>query len=162
MALIMEKVTIRKATIDDLGVIQQLASELFEYEHQRWDDTIDPNWPFSEEATASYKKAINEKVTLVAERDGSPAGYLIGKIFPADPKAARQASAAYLENIYISSDYRGSGMGEQLIKEFSDRCKDEGAEKIDVMVNAKNANAIKFYEKMGYATSRLLMSKELK
>ncbi len=158
----MENITIGKATIDDLGAIQQLASELFEYEYQRWDNTIDPNWPFSEEATASYKKAINEKVTLIAECDGSPAGYLIGQIFSADPKAARQVSAAYLENIYISSDYRGHGIGEKLMKEFSDRCRDEGADKIDVMVNAKNVDAIKFYEKTGYATSRLLMSKELK
>ena len=158
----MENTTIRKATIDDLGAIQQLASELFEYERQRWDDTIDPNWPFGEEATASYKKAINEKVTLIAERNGSPAGYLIGKVFPADPRAARQVSAAYLENIYISSDYRGHGIGEKLMKEFSDHCTNEGADKIDVMVNAKNIDAIKFYEKTGYATSRLLMSKELK
>lgn len=158
----MDNISIRQATLDDLKTIQQLGFELSEYERKSWDKTLDSNWSFSKEGEAAYIKAISEKISLIVEQDDTPIGYLICKILHPGPNDARHLVTAYLENIYVKPDFRGSGIGKKLFTELCTRCKKENVQKIDVMVNSKNIPAIKFYEKMGYSPSRLMMSCELK
>lgn len=45
----MEKITIRKATIEDLVLIQELNNSLFELEYENFDDTLKKRWPFEKE-----------------------------------------------------------------------------------------------------------------
>ncbi|MBR2709333.1 GNAT family N-acetyltransferase [Candidatus Saccharibacteria bacterium] len=158
----MKDVIIRKATIEDFKTVQQFGYDLLEYERKNWDKELDPSWPFSEEGAVKYKQAIEEKITLIAEKDERPVGFLIGKILPSNPKDARHLTTAYLENIYVTPDVRGKSVSKGLIEGFMDYCKKEKVDRIDVMVNAKNAAAIKFYEKSGYSTATLRMSKQLK
>jgi ribosomal protein S18 acetylase RimI-like enzyme len=55
----------------------------------------------------------------------------------------------FLEDIYVSSDYRGQGIGELLLREVARFAHSQGCERIDFQVLEWNAPAIAFYEKLG-------------
>jgi ribosomal protein S18 acetylase RimI-like enzyme len=55
----------------------------------------------------------------------------------------------YLEDIYISSEYRGRGLGETMLRQIARRARDRGLERIDFQVLEWNKAAIAFYEKLG-------------
>ncbi|MBR3122061.1 GNAT family N-acetyltransferase [Candidatus Saccharibacteria bacterium] len=154
-------IIIRTATMADLKAIQKLGFELLDFERQNWDPTLDVDWPFSEVGKASYEKAIKEKYTIIAEADGKPIGYLIGSVKPSMKDGARHITAAQLENIYVDQNYRRSNVGKKLFESFATYCKKQKADVMNVMVNAKNKNAISFYEKVGFSPSRISFSQEL-
>ena len=155
-------ISIRRAVEADLPVIQALASGLLNYERENFDSSLDANWTFSEEAKKKYLVAINEKYTIIAENDGEPVGYLIGKIFSTPADSARVIKQAMLENIFVNAELRGSGIGQKLIQKFLDYCRSEGVDRVNVSVLAKNENTIKFYEKTGFLPRSLNLSMELK
>ena len=55
----------------------------------------------------------------------------------------------YLEDIYITKDFRGQGLGEMMLKYIAKIGKSRGFERIDFQVLAWNTAAIGFYEKLG-------------
>lgn len=155
-------ITIRKATKNDIKLVQQFGFELLDYERQNWDPTLEADWPFSEAGKKAYEKAINEKYTIIAEDEKKhPVGFLIGKIVRPDKDAARKVTIAQLENIFVYPDSREKNIGKQLFEHFKSYCKTEGVNKINVTVNAKNTTAIKFYEKTNFSPSRLFLSQEI-
>ena len=154
-------ITIRRAKIEDLATVQQLGFELLKYEHDRWDDSLDLDWPFSEAGEANYRKAILERVTLLAEDEDKTAGFLIGSIQKPAPGAARNVVTAQLNNIFIREEWRGRQIGQQLAEEFKQICKAEQVEQLNVTVNSRNEDAIAFYKHIGLAPSRMFMSMKL-
>ena len=154
-------VTIRQATIEDLKTVQEFGYKLLKYEHDNWDPILDLNWPFSEGGEANYTKAINERYTLLAELDGKPVGFLIGSIRLPDPKAPRQITAAQLDNIFVDDEVRGQGIGEKLFDEFKEYCLSKKADTLSVAVTYQNEIATRFYEKIGFVPSRMVLKQEL-
>jgi GNAT superfamily N-acetyltransferase len=55
----------------------------------------------------------------------------------------------YLEDIFITKDFRGKGIGEMMLKYIAKLAKERGFERIDFQVLEWNAPAIGFYEKLG-------------
>jgi ribosomal protein S18 acetylase RimI-like enzyme len=55
----------------------------------------------------------------------------------------------YLEDIYITEEYRRHNLGERMLREIAREAKSRGAERIDFMVLDWNTTAISFYEKHG-------------
>lgn len=55
----------------------------------------------------------------------------------------------YLEDIYITEEYRRHNLGEKMLREIAREAKSNGAERIDFMVLDWNTPAIRFYEKHG-------------
>jgi GNAT superfamily N-acetyltransferase len=157
-----QNITIRRAALEDLKIIQRFGYELLDYERQNWDPALDINWPFSKEGEQKYRFAITDKYTIIAEKDKKSAGYLIGKIVGAAPGSARNIKQAYLENIFVSDSARKSGVGAKLITEFKDYCKKEGVSRINVSVLAANTTAVDFYQKVGFSPRSLSLSQELK
>ena len=151
-------VKIRRAELDDLKEIQQFGYQLLKYEHDNWDNTLELDWPFSEQGEAAYIKAIKEKYAAIAEVAGEPVGFLIGSVKHPDPKSARQITTAQLENIFVDKKVQGQGIGKQLAQEFKKYCLAEGVNTINVTVNSRNNQAIQFYEKIGFLPSRVFMS----
>lgn len=156
-----QDITIRRATLDDLKIIQQFGYELLEYERQNWDPALDSNWPFSKEGEQKYRTAITDKYTVIAENDHQPVGYLIAKIIDIAPGSARSIKQAYLENIYVVSSARKSGIGAKLVVNFQDYCKKEGVNRINVSVLAANTAAVDFYQKVGFSPRSLNLSQDL-
>lgn len=61
----------------------------------------------------------------------------------------RGQKSVYLEDIFITSDYRKHGIGEKMLKEIARIGKDFGALRMDFQVLKQNEPAIKFYKKHG-------------
>ena len=153
--------TIRRATIDDLKTIQQFGYQLLEYERNNWDPDLKLDWPFSDQGKNAYTKAINDGYTTIAEIDEKPVGFLIGSIKRPKVGNARQITVAQLENIFVNEDARVRGVGKKLADEFKTYCIAEKVDKLNVVVNSENVEAIKFYKKIGFIPSRMILSQDL-
>jgi ribosomal protein S18 acetylase RimI-like enzyme len=55
----------------------------------------------------------------------------------------------YLEDIYITADYRSRGIGDAMIREIARIATRRGFERIDFQVLDWNRSAIDFYEGLG-------------
>ena len=55
----------------------------------------------------------------------------------------------YLEDIFITKDFRGKGIGEMMLKYIAKLAKARGFERIDFQVLKWNTPAIEFYEHLG-------------
>jgi len=61
----------------------------------------------------------------------------------------RGESGFYLEDIFITGDYRGKAVGEMMLRKLALTAKARGYERIDFQVLDWNKPAIGFYEKLG-------------
>ena len=83
---------------------------------------------------------------LVAEEGGGYAGYAL--YYP-NYASFRGQKGYYLEDLYVASEFRGSGLGEAFLREIARRGVARGFKRIDFQVLEWNAPAIGFYEKLG-------------
>ena len=83
---------------------------------------------------------------LVALDDDKLVAYAI--LYP-NFASFRGQKGMYLEDIFIDAEYRGTGLGDRLLKEVAKLARRKGCERIDFMVLDWNTSAIKFYEKHG-------------
>lgn len=67
----------------------------------------------------------------------------------------------HIAEIAVSSRYRKQGIGNALLKFAEDYAKENHYEAIELLVTAKNTDAVNFYNKSQYTTERFLMKKEL-
>ena len=83
---------------------------------------------------------------IVAFDGETPIGYAI---FYPNFSTFRGQRGMYLEDIYITKDFRGRGLGEQMLKYIAKIASSRGFERIDFQVLEWNTPAVKFYEKLG-------------
>jgi ribosomal protein S18 acetylase RimI-like enzyme len=83
---------------------------------------------------------------LVAELDDRVCAY---SIFYPNFASFRGQLGMYLEDIYITADYRGKGIGDAMLREIARIAARRGLERIDFQVLDWNRSAIDFYEKHG-------------
>lgn len=139
---------IRRATIKDLKIIQQLNNELFELELENFDKYLIKDWPLSAEGAEYFRNAINESFVVVAEIDNKIVGYLLGEECNIPYYKFRIAE---LCNMCIAKDYRKQGIGNMLYKEFEKFYKEIGINHFIVTASFKNESAKAFYKKMGFS-----------
>ena len=68
----------------------------------------------------------------------------------------------YLDDLYILENYRGKGLGSQLIEAVFEMAKNENCKKVKWMVSRWNQNAIDFYKRKGAEIDDVEISAELK
>ena len=83
---------------------------------------------------------------IVAFQEDAAIGYAI---FYPNFASFRGQRGMYLEDIYIKQEFRGSGLGEAMLRHIAEIAKERGFERIDFQVLEWNAPAIGFYEKLG-------------
>jgi ribosomal protein S18 acetylase RimI-like enzyme len=91
------------------------------------------------------KQAQNDRMQVVICFDEAVqlrAGYCISRV---DSERVGE-----IESIFVLPDYRGLGIGEELIRKSLQWMNEMGAEKIVVSVAAGNEQAFGFYEKYGF------------
>ena len=135
-----EKITIRKANIEDLQQIQNLNKLLFELEFENYDST-------------------ENGITLVAIIDGEIAGYLIGSLNTQN--TYNKYKQAELDNMCILEEYRKLGIGSRLFEEFKTICKENDIKELKVVASYKNTNAINFYKKNGFEEADITLKQSL-
>ncbi|MFH1501223.1 MAG: GNAT family N-acetyltransferase [archaeon] len=140
---------IREAKIEEVEEILKLNQQLFDYEFENFDKTLDCNW--SPKNKGYFEKAIKGKnsITLVAVLDGKIIGYLVGGIHKAG-NYRKIEKLVEVENTFILEEQRGKGVGEKLFKMFLEWAKKKKVKRMKVVASAKNKRAINFYKKCGF------------
>ena len=144
----MEKINIRKATINDLNSVQYLNNSLFDLELNNFDDTLKQGWFFEKEGKEYFKDMINNEIVFVAQIEEKIVGYLAGSI--CEQTSYITETFAELDNMCINEEYRRFGIGTLLMNEFKKYCKEKDMQNIKVTASAKNSRAIQFYIKNGF------------
>ena len=112
----MNKAIIRKATLEDLSIIQKFNNSLFKLEKESYDSTLVENWSISEEGKAYFSDLITNHYVIVAILDNNIVGYLAGSIEEKGSYVEIQYSE--INNMLVSDEYRGYGIGKLLINDF--------------------------------------------
>lgn len=154
-------VEIRKAIMEDLEDIRKLNQELFAYENENFDDTINIKWSLGEGHKKDYVNAIKNNFCFVALVDGKIVGYIVGYI--QKPETYRNiGKLAELDNMSILREYRSKGIGSKLVKEFKKWAKSNGVDRLRVTASVRNLKAIKFYRREGFGDYDLSLEQKIK
>jgi ribosomal protein S18 acetylase RimI-like enzyme len=142
---------IRRATQEDLDIIQKLNQKLCKRENHEFDATVKQNFPLTEDDLEYIKKSIkgDGKLCLVVEDDNTLIGYLIASIEPAGSYRNIE-KVSELDSFWVEPDYRNNGLGKKLVNEFKKWSLDQGVDRIRVNVSTQNVGAIKFYKREGF------------
>jgi GNAT superfamily N-acetyltransferase len=134
-------IKIRKASKKDSKEVIRLINELAEFEK------LDPP---DKTAIKNLIKDIYSKNSpikvLVAEADKKLIGYAF-YFYTYSTFLAKKT--LYLEDIYISNEYRSKGLGKIFFNELVKAAKKNKCGRMEWHVLDWNVNAIKFYEKLG-------------
>ena len=132
---------IREATEADAGAIVKMMRDFAAFE--KLEEFFEATEEKMREALFGVG-AVAE--ALVAYEGSEPAGYAI--FFPYFA-TFRAQKGYYLEDLYVDPAFRGSGVGEAMIRRIAAKGRVRGFERIDFQVLEWNAPAIRFYEKLG-------------
>ncbi|MEI7465846.1 MAG: GNAT family N-acetyltransferase [Burkholderiales bacterium] len=133
--------SIRAAELRDVTAIVQLIRELAEFEHlthllQVTPEKLRPHL-FGERAVVE---------ALVAESAGEVVGFAV---FFTNFSTFLAQPGLYLEDLYVQPSQRGRGVGEALLSRVGRLAVERDYGRFEWSVLDWNANAIRFYEKMG-------------
>ena len=134
-------VRIREATEEDVPLILSLIRELAEYErlsHEvvATEDTLRESL-FGERPYAEV---------LIAEQDGTPAGFAL---FFHNFSTFLGRPGIYLEDLYVKPEYRGAGIGKELLVRLARLARARGCGRLEWWVLDWNEPSIGFYKKLG-------------
>ena len=104
--------------------------------------------PFSTIPIKYFEDLIKNEYVIIAIEDENIIGYLAGTI---NEKCSYELlQYGEINNMLVDNNYRGSGIGKQLINCFKEYCKSKNINNLKVVASAKNLNAIEFYKKQGF------------
>lgn len=120
-------IIIRPMTIDDVDEVYKVEEDCF----------VDP-W-----SKDSIRKELKNDLAryLVAERDNKIVGY-VGVWFVVDE--------GHITNVAVHSDYRGKKIGDRLVKEMVELCKENNLVAMTLEVRTSNTVAQNLYRKYGF------------
>ncbi|MDJ1090128.1 GNAT family N-acetyltransferase [Macrococcus caseolyticus] len=67
----------------------------------------------------------------------------------------------HISYISVESAYSGRGYGSALIKKIRDTSLKNNIKKLELNVSSNNENALKLYEKLGFVTESILLTKQI-
>lgn len=103
-------------------------------------------------------------IFVVSENDGAIIGLCAGEIIesePIDEYEVKPHKAGRITEIYVEGEYRGQGIGKQLLERVEEYFREQKCEVIRLEVFAPNASARAFYDKMGYGERDIDLAKFL-
>lgn len=137
----MSEIKIQKAAPENIPQIIALMREFAEYEK-----------------LLQFFEATEERLKTALFGDGKVADAILAldgeravayAVFFPNFATFRGQRGIYLEDIFITKDFRGKGIGEMMLKYIANLAKQRGFERIDFQVLQWNTPAITFYEKLG-------------
>ena len=135
---------IEKAKSEDFNSIQILFGKMFEIFHI----DQDVNWPFTKSGIDYLNNSINNKIALVAKDENKIVGFATGGISETMPFQTYK-NKAYLENLFVLSEYRNTNIGRELTINFIKIAKEFGVDRIHT--DSDNDEKLKrFYDSLGF------------
>lgn len=135
---------------NDIGVNEHL----IKIPHDKIPDEIFENY-FDESLKNGY-------FFLVACEDDKVIGYIFAEIKDiASPHAYEIKKVGFIDSVFIKEEFRGRGVGKELINKASEWMKSEGISICTLNVRDKNMKATELYEKIGFKKDDIVMYKEI-
>ncbi len=155
--------SIRAVTDDDLADLGRMGAALVRMHH-----TLDPKRFFMHDGPIEegYGKWLvrtsksERGVIVVAEKDHKVVGYAWGTLEDRDWMMLRDA-CAMLQDIWVDESARRGGIARALLNDLIARFKAKGAPRVVLMTAAKNENAQRFFDSMGFRPTMIEMTFEL-
>ena len=145
---------IRDAVPEDFEDVQRLNRQIFEYEFENCEPTSNIEYPFQDAGISFISDIVNAANThsgLVYEKDGKVVGYVsLRDVAPEFMVHRNNIKLVQLQTLCVDKDYRGQGIGRQLVEAAKIRAKQMGANRLKVVAYAKNDIARIFYKEMGF------------
>ena len=133
-------VTTRRATRDDLDVVAPLFDAYRQFYGQPCDVSRARTW-------LSDRMQAAESVVLLAERDGRPSGFV--QLYPMF-SSVRTARLWILNDLFVASDARRSGVARALLDAAAQFARDDGAAGLMLETGRDNAPARALYRAAGW------------
>lgn len=156
------EVKFRKATVEDIKVLQDLKYKLLKYEEENLNNLIDPEWFKTDDAAHKFEKEINDpdQTIILAELEGKIVGFVAGEVFKAPPYKRIRIDSE-LVTIFVEEDYRNMKIGAMLVEEFVQWAKSKNADQVKIEPYYNNEKAIKFYKREGFEDFVIMLRKKL-
>jgi GNAT superfamily N-acetyltransferase len=149
----MNDILIRRAKESDLRAIEKLLEELA--------DALD-NTEGIDTGTAleNCERLLNDAGShfLVAAREGTPVGFIN---FTVRQTILHQGPSALIDELVVAEEYRGKGVGRQLVQAAIEKCRRLGCSEVEVSTEKTNLKARKFYKQYGFEEIGILFEVDL-
>jgi GNAT superfamily N-acetyltransferase len=151
---------IRRGTVDDIPGLVASSTGLFAEDAGTRDDTMNIQWP-AEFGAAAYTTILADpaRAVFVADADGSVVGHLTAYV--TEGSDIRPIRSATLMSMYVFPEHRSSGVGSRLVDAFKEWAASRGAQRLTVTAYAANSDAIRFYQRNGFAPMSLELEMKL-
>ena len=145
---------IRRGKVEDAALLSELGARTFSETFAADNTPEDLAAYIAESFSVAQQTAELEdpgSVFLIAEVEGRAAGY--AKLHDGKPeKGVEGANPIELVRLYVSREWLGRGIGEQLMRACIDEARQAGHETIWLGVWERNARAQAFYRKWNFQT----------
>ena len=156
---IAQSTAVRLASKTDVTAVQNLMSQAFEHEVSHgFDDTLDPNWPLSENGRCDIENLVHrdEDLLLVGTVGSACVGYLVGCAIRQDT-IGTYGTIAQLRGVFVEELARCKGMGRRLCQEFLAWSRTKGCICVTVAVACDNEKATSLYRNLGFCDRTLIL-----
>jgi ribosomal protein S18 acetylase RimI-like enzyme len=160
--------TLRSGDADDLDMVGPLWVAV----HHRHQESMPELAPYVSDAeTWRARRTLYEELLakpdtlfLLALIDDKPIGYGLTHVFAVadtwiDDTWRTGERIGEIESLSVLPEYRGSGLGSQLLERLEDHLHEHGVDDVILGALAGNADAIRLYERRGYRPTWLYLSK---
>ena len=137
----MAETQIREASERDVPLILSSIRELAEYEKLSREVVAT-----EEEVRESLFAGRRYAEVLIAEHDGAPAGFAL---FFHNFSTFLGKPGIYLEDVYVRPEFRGTGIGRQLLVKLAHLALERGCGRLEWSVLDWNEPSIGFYRQLG-------------
>ena len=153
-------IRVEVASRDDISQIIASADALVATDAGRYDaEATDLGWAArTGSAYATSLLASDDSLVLVARDDDAVIGHLVASMY--GPGSVHPIRVAELESIHVYPEYRGRGIGEQLVNGFLAWAADNGAQRASVTAYAANEGAQRFYARHGFALKSVILDRD--
>lgn len=151
------KVNIRQAVDDDEDIFVDFAVKLSKFNRNNHNSKCKyDNYEFiidsiRRKAQETFTNRNEDILILIAELEGNPIGYALGRIFEEDETADNGTGRMGLfDELFVDDTARGLGLGQKLLDETINWMKENKINRIKLHAYSWNNNAKKLYERNGF------------
>ena len=134
-------ITLRPATIDDVGLIVDFIRQLADYEKM-----VDEVVTDEDQLRQSLFGERRVAEVVIASYEGEPAGFAL---FFHNFSTFLGRPGIYLEDLFVIPAHRGHGIGKVLLSYLARLAVERGCGRLEWWVLDSNEPAIRFYERLG-------------
>ena len=156
------KLTVRKATNDDIPVIMDLLHQVCMVHHNGRPDLFKgPAAKYTAEELNSILKNADTPVFVCTDENGRILGHGFCIMQHSGGRLMVEHTTLYIDDICVDETARGQGVGRALYEYILDYARKEGCYNVTLNVWNCNPGAMAFYEKLGLAPYKVGMEKIL-